>query len=113
MHGGTHARVPARAFRGASLKDIPVRSPSESRARFYLRFGVTDRAGVLARIAGVLGGFDVSIEQMVQEGGAGRPASIVMVTHEAREGDVRGALHELDRLRHTTERSIAIRIEEE
>ena len=61
----------------------------------------------------MLGGFDVSIEQMVQEGGGGKPASIVMLTHEAREGDVRGALHELDRLRHTTERSVAIRIEDD
>lgn len=111
MRGGAHARVPSRAFRGASLVDLPVRPASEHRSRFYLRFGVRDRAGVLARIAGVLGGFGVSIEQMVQEGGTGGPATIVILTHEAREGDVREALAELDRAQHTTVQSRALRIE--
>jgi homoserine dehydrogenase len=50
---------------------------------------------VLARLAGALGDAGVSIEQMVQEGGAGSsgmPVQIVLLTHEARERDVRRAL---------------------
>jgi homoserine dehydrogenase len=65
------------------------------RTRYYLRFQVHDRPGVLALLAGALGDAGVSIEQMVQEGGAGSSGlavDIVMLTHEALESDVRRAL---------------------
>ena len=58
------------------------------RTRYYLRFQVHDRPGVLARLAGALGEASVSIEQMLQEGGAGSsglPVDIVMLMHSARE----------------------------
>jgi homoserine dehydrogenase len=112
---GTHARVLTRAFRGTSLREWPVQAPADQVSRFYLRFGVHDRTGVLGRIAGVLGAFDVSIEQMVQEGGGkrgGPHATIVMTTHEARLGDLKASLEEIDRLRYTTAPSCALRIEE-
>ena len=47
---------------------------TRSAARYYLRFQVHDRPGVLARLAGALGEAGVSIEQMVQEGGGGLDA---------------------------------------
>jgi homoserine dehydrogenase len=59
---------------------------------------VHDRPGVLARLAGALGDSRVSIEQMVQEGGAGSsgvPVDIVMLTHDAIERDVRSALERI------------------
>ena len=113
---GAHARVPSRSFRGSTLRHRALQPAASQRGRFYLRFDVHDRTGVLGKIANVLGGFDVSIEQMVQEGGrdAGLPhATLVMLTHEASLGDVRGALEEIDRLRYTTGPSLALRIEED
>lgn len=110
-----HARVPTRAFRGDHLESIPVVSAAQHRSRFYLRFTVVDRAGVLSRITGILGGFDVSIEQMVQEGGRGdseESATLIMLTHDCRYGDLRGALTEIDRLAITREPARALRIEE-
>ncbi len=112
---GAHARVPSRSFRGSTLQALPLASPKSHRGRFYLRFDVHDRTGVLGKIANVLGGFDVSIEQMVQEGGQseGNPhATLVMLTHVASAGDIHGALEEIDRLQYTTGRSRALRIEE-
>jgi homoserine dehydrogenase len=73
----------------------PLTSIDDVRARYYLRFQVHDRPGVLARLAGALGDNGVSIEQMVQHGGRGSSGvavDIVMLTHEARERDVRQAL---------------------
>ena len=112
---GAHARVPSRSFRGSTLQARPLAAPSSHRGRFYLRFDVHDRTGVLGKIANVLGGFDVSIEQMVQEGGQSQgnaQATLVMLTHVASAGDVRGALEEIDRLQYTTGPSRALRIEE-
>jgi homoserine dehydrogenase len=83
------------ATRGIQMQVRPLMPLSEVRTRFYLHFLVHDRPGVLARLAGALGDAGVSIEQMVQEGGAGSsgvPVDIVMLTHDATEGDVRRAL---------------------
>lgn len=63
-------------------------------ARYYFRFSVFDRPGVLARITGALGERGVSIEQMVQQGrgSADVPVDVVMLTHESREAAVQSAL---------------------
>jgi homoserine dehydrogenase len=83
------------ATRGIQVKTRPLMSIDDVRCRYYLRFQVHDRPGVLARLAGALGEASVSIEQMVQEGGGGSsgvPVDIVMLTHEAIERDVQRAL---------------------
>ena len=113
MLAGAHSRVPTRAFHGASLEEIPVQPIEAHRARYYLRFAVEDRAGVLARIAGVLGGFDVSIEQMVQTEDGDRKATLVMLTHEAKEGDLRMALEEIARLNYCQEPPAMLRLEDD
>ena len=66
--------------------------------RYYIRFTVGDRPGVMARLAGSLGTQGVSIEQMVQDqkpATKGGDASVVMLTHNAHEGAIRTALAEL------------------
>lgn len=77
-----------------------VQDPDALRARYYLRFTVRDEPGVLSEIAGKLSKYGVSIEKMFQnvvEGDAGA-ATVVILTHQARQGSVRNALRELDPL---------------
>jgi homoserine dehydrogenase len=82
-------------------------------SRYYFRFQVFDRPGVLSKISGVLGAHDVSIASMIQEGREAVAAvPIVMMTHEAREADVRAALAEIDRLAVVQEPSLSIRVED-
>ncbi|MBA2538225.1 MAG: homoserine dehydrogenase, partial [Deltaproteobacteria bacterium] len=74
---------------------------AEIRTRYYLRFGVHDEPGVLGRLMTILGAHQVSIAQVVQDGDASKPEQpvwVVVLTHEAREGEVRAALAEIDRL---------------
>ncbi len=88
------------ATRGIQPKVRPLTALDDVRGRYYLRFQVHDRSGVLARLAGALGEASVSIEQMVQDGGGGSsgvPVDIVMLTHEAVERDVRRALDAIAR----------------
>jgi homoserine dehydrogenase len=83
------------ATRGIQMRARRLTPIDDVRTRYYLRFQVHDRPGVLARLAGALGEAGVSIEEMVQDGGAGSsgvPVDIVMLTHEAAERDVRAAL---------------------
>jgi homoserine dehydrogenase len=89
--GGRTPRQPATARELVPIADL--------RTRYYLRFGVHDQPGVLGQLMTVLGAHGVSIAQVVQDGAGGdEPVSVVVLTHEAREGDVRGALAEIDRL---------------
>jgi homoserine dehydrogenase len=87
---------------------------ADIRTRYYLRFGVAERPGVLGQLMTILGAHGVSIAQVVQEDRApGReadPVRVVVLTHEAREGDMRAALAEIDRLAVVREPARVIRI---
>lgn len=100
--------------RGIQLADRPMFPLGEVVTRFYLRFFVADRPGVLASIAGALGEQGVSIEQMVQEGcdDASAPVDIVMITHRASWGGVTRALAEIDAKDYVTRPSKLLPIED-
>jgi homoserine dehydrogenase len=59
---------------------------------------VADQPGVLGQLMTILGAHHVSIEQVVQDTKSTDPVAVVVLTHEAREGDIRRALAEIDRL---------------
>ena len=94
------ARARLNGFAGTATRGIQTQARGLTPignvcTRYYLRFQVHDRPGVLARLAGALGDASVSIEQMLQDGGAGSsglPVDIVMLTHEASDRDVKRAL---------------------
>jgi homoserine dehydrogenase len=112
---GAQGRVPSRAIGAAHLVARAVQDPGEHQSRYYLRFSVRDRPGILARIAGVLGAFEVSIEKMVQEGVGGRadePVSVVMLTHRCLERNMMQALRETRSLHDLAEPPRALRIED-
>ena len=80
--------------------------------RYYLRFIVKDKPGVLARLAGILGRHHISIASVHQkERKAARSVPVVMMSHEAKESNVRNALQEIDRLGMVKQPSIALRTE--
>jgi len=103
----SRARPPARAQR--RIRDI-----GELESRYYLRFGVEDRPGVLAQLAGILGEHEVSIAEVVQEGrrDPARAATVVIVTHRARESHVQAALRAIDQLPASVEPTHLVRIYE-
>lgn len=94
---GAVLRTPAQGVSVSALRDLPLKPMDEIVSEYYLRFAATDQAGVLAHIAGVLGHFNISIAAMIQpERQIGGAVPIVIVTHEAREADIRGALAQID-----------------
>jgi homoserine dehydrogenase len=112
---GARGRVPQRAVRSELLAERDVQPASDHVGAYYLRFSVLDRPDILARIAGVLGAFSISVSELVQDGrapGSSEPVQLVVITHACREGDVRGALREIDRLSGIARPTSAIRIEE-
>ena len=76
---------------------VAVRPIEELRCPYYLSLEAFDRPGVLAAVAAVFGAHGVSIRSMEQVG-LGDEARLMFLTHEAREGDVRATLAELEGL---------------
>jgi homoserine dehydrogenase len=112
---GSAGRVAPLAFLPESLRPKPIVPLGELFGRCYLRFAALDRPGVLARITGVLGEHEISIESVLQKGRghAGEAVPVVMMTHPAREGAVRRALDVIDTTPEVTAPTRLIRIEED
>lgn len=109
---GATGRLPLRSYQ--HLQQHPVRPMDQLTSRYYMRFAVLDRPGVLGQLTTVLGDHEISLAQVVQEGprDPGRPVNVVMLTHRAREGNVRHALNQLGKLSVVVETPALIRMAE-
>ncbi|MBI1625077.1 homoserine dehydrogenase [Comamonas suwonensis] len=100
--------VPALAFQSHTLaaagKELPVLPMSEVVTSYYLRIRVSDEAGVLAKITGILANAGISIDAVLQReadevGGEGSTQTdLIILTHDTREGDMNKALDEIQGL---------------
>ncbi len=91
---------------------LPLRPMDEIRSAYYLRVMALDRPGVLAQVAGILGRHDISLLSVLQKARAeGEAVPVVMLTHDARERDMRAALAAIDRLPVVASRTTMIRVE--
>jgi homoserine dehydrogenase len=90
-----------------------ARKPMEAiRSSYYLRVMAQDRPGVLSKVAGILGDQEISIASVLQKERAARGAvPVVMMTHEARERDMRAALATIDTLSDVAAPTTMIRVE--
>jgi len=97
-----------------SERPLPLRPMDEIRSAYYLRVMAMDRPGVLAQVAGILGRHDISLVSVLQKGRAhGEAVPVVMMTHDARERDMRTALAGIDKLPVVASRTTMIRVEAE
>jgi homoserine dehydrogenase len=86
-----------------SHRPLSLTPPSQVRSRYYLRFTIADRPGVLAALAHVLGAHAISIASVIQhdpgdDAPPDSPVPLVIMTHLAIEADLHAALAEIDRL---------------
>jgi len=108
---------------GAATHPVPMAQPDHNfqiqsiddlESRYYLRLNVTDRAGVLAQIARILGDGNISIASVLQKDSnpAEQTAEIVITTHPSREASVQEALRLVADLEVVREVKNLLRIEE-
>jgi len=101
-------------LRRAEEVGIQVLDISEARCRYYLRVSALDQPGVLSQVSGILGDHHISISSVIQkERHEELSVPVVMMTHEAKEGDMREALQAIDQLDVVTGSTICIRVEGE
>lgn len=112
VHGGAGKACPMMTPLGA-MKKVAVKPMDDVVSEYYLRFTVPDRPGVLARLAGALGANKISISSMIQRGRKeNAPVSVVLMTHTAREADLKKALGQIGRMGLCTAPTMKIRIVE-
>ncbi len=75
-----------------------VKPIEDVETEFYVRFQAKDSPGVLAEVSRILADNDISIASVRQTGMGQQTVPIVMLTHRAREGNLRDALERINRL---------------
>ena len=79
--------------------DLPILPIEKLQTKYYIRFAVADRSGVLAAMASVFAKYEVSVRSVVQRGNAEHSTvNLSYVTHTASEAAVRSALDEIAQL---------------
>lgn len=97
-----------------SQAEVSVCPMDDIETRYYLRFVVADRPGVLAKIGTILGNCQISIASVIQKEPHGiDTVSLVMLTHTAREKNMKNALAQIYTLEEVEGNAHLIRIEEE
>ena len=85
----------------------------EIETRCYLRFTVADKPGVLAKITNILASADISISSLIQNETKDEDfATLVIMTHKAKESAIKKAIAEIESLDDVTSNIKMIRIED-
>jgi homoserine dehydrogenase len=92
--------------------DVRIRKMDDITSRYYFRFSALDKPGVLSKISGILGNHNISITSVIQKGRmVGEAVPLVVLTHEAKEKDMRQAIEEIDKLPVVMGKTVIIRVE--
>ena len=111
---GSSGRVPLLSYQMNNIRKIPVIPVDEITTHYYFRFSALDRPGVLSKISGILGDYEISIKSVHQKGRKTKGSvPIVMLTHLAKEAGVKKALSEIFNLDVVSDKPVLIRIEDE
>ncbi len=108
---GSVGRVSPTGFSPEKRKTVPMKPIEEIDNRYYLRFHVEDRPGVLSRMTGILGAHMISVESAIQRNAQKSVVPLVIITHSAEEENIRSAVAEIDDLETTREKTLIIRLE--
>ncbi len=100
-----------------SPEPLTLADPNKVHRRYYLRFFIQDRPGVLSQLASVLGEHGISIASVIQHepGDMHTPAEfvpLVIMTHSAIEAHLEAALREIDGLNVVSPPSVCMGVEE-
>ncbi|WP_338666967.1 homoserine dehydrogenase [Pseudodesulfovibrio methanolicus] len=98
-------------FHNQPLPKAKILPPEESESKYYFRFTVADRTGVMAAITRSMADHNVSIAQAVQKGESGAEGiPLVIITHETSARDADAVLAEIDAMDFSVEPCVKFRI---
>ncbi len=95
LFAATHGEHKYSTFKNNAGADKEVKFVTDFRSAYYLRLTVTDKTGVLSKIAAVFGKKNISILELMQTPEEGN-ATLVIVTHETHEAAIKSAVQKLN-----------------
>ncbi len=105
--------IPTFGIKASELKDAKFVDIGQILSRYYLRFSVIDKAGVISDVSLILKEQGISIESLVQRGhDIGQSVPVVIISHEAKHADMLKAASLIEELGACTEKPCLMRIEE-
>jgi homoserine dehydrogenase len=114
MTGSASEAVPVLAFQPASVQAAPILPIGQVITSFYLRMRVADEAGVLAKVTGILGASNISVDALIQhEAKDGEnQTDLIILTHDCLEATMDEALRQVEALPSVLASVVKIRKEE-
>ncbi len=113
IHMGVAGKVPSVYYQPEKIEPAQLEVIEELKAQYYLRFNVKDEVGVIAKIAGVLGEKDISIEAVIQKARyENNMVPVVITTYEAKEKAIKEALAAIDQMPFVMKPTLRIRMED-
>ncbi|MGA2142562.1 MAG: homoserine dehydrogenase [Brevinematales bacterium] len=102
---------PVSTLKYRSFSGYPLKNIGDIETRYYVRFNVLDKPGVLSKISGIFGANNISIASVIQkERSKTDYVPIIMTTHSAFEKDINNAFDEIEKLYFSKHRGVKIRI---
>jgi len=114
MSGSASQAVPVLAFQPASVQAAPILPIGQVVTSFYLRMRVSDKAGVLAKVTGILAEAGISIDALIQhEAKDGESQTdLIILTHDCVEATMNKSLSLVEALPSVLGSVVKIRKEE-
>jgi len=92
---------------------ISLKLFDEIETKYYFRFTAIDKPGVLAKISKILGDNNISISSVIQKkDNPEKAVPIIMLTHMAKEKNVKKAIEEINKLDDIKKETVMLRVEE-
>ncbi|MCP4399451.1 MAG: homoserine dehydrogenase [bacterium] len=111
MRQGISNRIPLSPGLTEEEQSLSIQAPDRFLSRYYLRFKVLDHPGVLSKISGLLGEYNISIASVIQkEMHPVDSVPLVMLTYEAYEHDVQEAIRKIEQMDSVTDKTVLIRV---
>jgi homoserine dehydrogenase len=89
-----------------------IKKMDDIESMYYFRFSALDEPGILSKISGILGNYNISIASVIQKGRSiGGSVPVVVLAHRSREKDVLNSIREIDALPIVSDKTLFIRVE--
>lgn len=102
--------TPMLGFDKALKGKLTLKPIDKIESKYYLRINVSDKTGVLARIAKIFEDNNISIETMLQRPASSNSANLLISTHTAVEKDIQKMIKEIALLDFVNKTPVMIRI---
>jgi len=112
IYAATHIDVKYSTFKNNATAEKGVKFVSDFKSCYYIRFTAKDKAGVLAKVAGIFAKYNISIVDLIQKGGDKDEVPVILVTHETGELSLRKAIEKIGALEDIVQVNSVIRVEE-